>query len=268
VVISDSAQSCLKYLIVSGCMGAVMAAPAFAQTDDANVAQYQSVLNEIANLQLTMDRQSVYVSTQEAEMDDLRRQIEQVSKTNVTIPAMIDKMAVAIEEQIKADIPFKVGERYARLDSLKETIADATASPADKMRKALAIYDIEVSYGQSLEAYDADAPANGGERRKACDADLNSPACAMDEALAERIKNGATFANIRREVYDGTYLRYGRLSLAYVSADGLQALRYNNETKEWDALPATRALEVRRGIRIAKGESAPGVVSAPVIVAN
>lgn len=268
MVYSDSAQLCLKRLVIAGCIGAVLSSPALAQSDDAKVTEYKNVLSEIANLQLTMDRKSVYVSTQQQKIDSLQAQIAQVAQTNSAIPAMIDKMVVAIENEISTDLPFKAGERYARLDSLKETVADATASPVEKMRKALNIYNIEVGYGQSLEAYDADAPANPGYRREACQADLMSAKCALPEELLERVELGEDYSLLSNEIFDGTYLRYGRLSLAYLSADGSQALRYNSDTKEWDVLPSTRALEVRRGIRIAKGESAPGVVSAPVMVAN
>ncbi len=266
--VSNSAYLCLKSVIATGVACVALSAPALAQSDDANVAQYKAILNEIANLQITMDRQSVYISTQEAEMESLSAQIAQVEQTNLAIPAMIDKMVVALDDHIKTDLPFKAGERYTRLDSLKETVADATARPSDKMRKALNMFDIEVSYGRSLEAYDADSPTAAGVRRKACAEDLASSKCALTDDLLERFEEGATFENLKDMIFDGTYLRYGRLSLAYIGADGSEALRYNSETGAWDALPATKALEVRRGIRIAKGESAPGVVSAPVIVSN
>lgn len=269
MVNSNSVQSFLKRLTLTACVGALCATPAFAQSEEANVQTYEALLQKMADLQLTIDRQSVYVATQESKINGLQAQVAQVAQTKTAILPMLDKMTVAIEEQIKTDVPFKLGERYARLEALKEIVADPAALPVEKMRKALSIYEIEVNYGQSLEAYDADAPANPGLRREACAENLASANCALSESMAKRVnEEGATYATLKSEIFDGTYLRYGRMSLAYVSADGAQALRYNNDTSEWDALPGSRALEVRRGIRIARGESAPGVVSAPVVVAN
>lgn len=241
---------------------------ALAQNSTANEAAYAALLQEIANLQMIVDRDEVYLATQEAEIDHLRAQIAEVPTTIAAIGPMVDKMTSAMETEIAQDIPFKQGERYTRLDSLKETIADAAASPGEKMRKALALYAIEIGYGQSLEAYDADGFENAGARRKACLEDIESASCALTSDLEKKLDEGATIENLAQQIFDGTYLRYGRMSLAYMATGSDAAYRYNMETQTWDKLPTSRALEVRRGIRIAKGESAPGVLSAPVVIAN
>ena len=104
--------------------------------------------------------------------------------------------------------------------------------------------------------------------------DAGSAACAMDEALKDRLEDAqdidpdATLGDIAEGIMDGTYIRYGRMALAYMSADGSESLRFDGAERQWVELPAARALEVRRAIRIARGESAPGVVTAPVLVAN
>ncbi len=244
--------------------------------DDSRVANYKSVLQQIANKKLEIDHKQVVVATQAETMKSLRSQIKQVNETKKTINPMMAKMATAIEDVMNTDMPFQEGERFNRLDGVKETMADATATPADKMRKLLNIYSIEVGYGQSLEAYDGDSPvqANAGKRRQACREDAGSAACAMDEALKDRLEDAqdidpdATLGDIAEGIMDGTYIRYGRMALAYMSADGSESLRFDGAERQWVELPAARALEVRRAIRIARGESAPGVVTAPVLVAN
>ncbi len=286
MVIKRTSRNILRSMAILGGIVSVSFGPALAQSaDEARIESYASILQEIANMKVSLDHQNVYLQTQEQRMRNLQSQIEQVEQTNKTINPMIDKMTVAIENEINTDIPFKAGERFSRLDSVKETVADAEATPVDKMRKLLSIYDIEVGYGQSLEAYDGDSPNVAGKRREACLADLNSSACAMDDELKDKIETAVEAlvdsevisrsddeamargaASISNEIFDGVYLRYGRLSLAYLSADDRENLRYDSDSKSWVDLPITKALEARRAVRIARGQSAPGVVTAPVVV--
>ena len=245
-------------------------------SDDAKFANYQTILQQIADTRLELEHKKVVVATQAETMKSLRAQINEVKETKKTINPMMSKMAAAIEDSMNTDMPFQEGERFNRLEALKETMNDKAATPADKMRKLLNIYSIEVGYGQSLEAYDGDSPVQGnaGKRRLACTENADSAACAMDEALKDRLEDAqeinseATLGDIAEGIMDGTYIRYGRMALAYMSADGAEVLRYDGTEGEWVELASARALEVRRAIRIARGESAPGVVTAPVLVAN
>lgn len=238
-----------------------------AQTADAEV-RYAALLEQIDNLKLTIAQREVYLATQQEKIDSLNAQIEKSGDLAATIDPMLEKMATAIENEIKTDIPFKIGERFARLDKLKEDLASPEVRPSDKMRRALQIYDIEVGYGISLEAYGGNHPVTPGARYAACEADVDSAACGLSENLQSALNGGRTLRDIRDEIFDGDYLRYGRLALSYMNADGTSAMRYDPESKEWVELNAAQALELRRGLRTARGEAAPAVVRAPVYVTN
>lgn len=244
-----------------------LSAQAFGQSSD-NEARYSAVLDRIGNTQLTITQREAYVATQQASIESLQAQIKGSKGVIQTVQPMLDKMVAAIEIEIQKDIPFKIGERLARLDKLKEDVASPDVRPGDKMRSALRIYDIEVGYGQSLEAYGGNHPSSPGTRLTACEADIASSGCALGKALGKKVDAGATIRDIRAEIFDGTYLRYGRLSLAYQQFDGSQTLRYDPTTKEWVELSAGQALEVERGLRTARGEAAPAVVNAPVYITN
>ncbi|WP_371397515.1 DUF3450 domain-containing protein [Fretibacter rubidus] len=238
-----------------------------AQTADAE-ASYAALLEQIDNLKLTIAQREVYLATQQEKIDSLNGQIESSDDLAATINPMLEKMATAIENEIKTDIPFKIGERFARLDKLKEDLASPDVRPSDKMRRALQIYDIEVGYGISLEAYGGNHPKTPGARYAACEADVESEACGLSKNLTAALAGGRTLRDIRDEIFDGDYLRYGRLALSYMNADGTSAMRYDPETKDWVDLNAAQALELRRGLRTARGEAAPAVVRAPVYVTN
>jgi len=149
-------------------------------------------------------------------------------------------MAAAIESEIYSDYPFKIEERLIRLDKFRETIADPEATPGQKMRQALNIYDIEVSYGNSVASYAGNNPVKPGVRYAACQEDQESRGCGL------------------------TYLHYGRLSFVYLEFDSSEAWRYDLDGKNWVELSGSDVLDVRRAVRIARGQSAPGVLSAPV----
>ena len=241
--------------------------PAEAQSNSAE-AQYADVLQRIENAQLNIAQREAYIATQKQTMASLNEQIKSSAATIATVEPMLNKMVAAIEVEINKDIPFLAGQRYERLEKLKADVADATRSPGDKMRSALMIYDIEVGYGQSLEAYGGSNPVNPGTRMAACEADINSAGCNLEKPLMEKIAAGATLRDIRNEVFDGSYLRYGRLALAYQQFDGSETMRYDVSSKEWVKLDAGQALEVERGLRTARGEAAPTVVNAPVYISN
>jgi len=278
VVIIQTARNPFKRVVsLTAICLAMSAVGANAQSsDDAKFASYQTVLQQIADKKLELEHKKVVVASQADTMKSLRAQIDEVEKTKKTINPMMSKMAAAIEDSMNTDMPFQEGERFNRLEALKETMNDKAASPADKMRKLLNIYSAEVGYGQSLHAYDGDSPVQGnaGKRRQACSENAGSAACAMDEALKDKLEDiqefnpEATLGDISETIMDGTYIRYGRMALAYMSADGSESLRYDGTEGQWVELASARALEVRRAIRIARGESAPGVVTAPVLVAN
>ena len=54
------------------------------------------------------------------------------------------------------------------------------------------------------------------------------------------------------------------MSLAYLDLDSREGFRWSKTTGGWEPLNDTEILNVRRAIRVAKGESAPAVVTGPL----
>ena len=243
-----------------------------AQTADAKAEKYASVLQQIADVKLSIAQKEAYLASQEAQIASLRAQIKSVDATKETVAPMLAEMVKAIEVEIASDLPFKRGERYARLDDLRETIADAAASPGEKMRKALTLYDIEVGYGNSVSAYAGNhpQPESAGSRFKACEANQESSDCGLTDEMRKDLAAGATISDLKSRLADGAYLHYGRLSFTYVHHDSSEAWRYDRAAGErgeggWVNLKGSDIQNARRSVRIARGESAPGVVTAPIV---
>jgi hypothetical protein len=53
-----------------------------------------------------------------------------------------------------------------------------------------------------------------------------------------------------------------------MTKDESEVGRYNIDTQSWDVVTGADALALRKAIRISKGEAAPDVVFAPVMVSN
>lgn len=253
-------------------LSATVCVTALAQSsDDAKTAQYAAVLQQIADMKTTIAHKEVYVETQKAEIAALRQQIKDVPAVIAAVGPMLDKMHTAINSEIESDLPFNAVERYDRLAAFKETLDDKEAGPADKMRRALGIYDAEVSYGQTIQAYAGDHPMQEkiGKRFEACQADAFSEVCSLSKEQTKKIvEEGVSIDALQGELKDGNYLRYGRLSLAFMTADSSEVLRYDPESKSWGELTGARALNVRRAMKMARGEAAPTVVEAPIYLAN
>lgn len=240
-------------LLASGVVGLVLATPAYAQLDqtlriakqstaqsaasqqrvanldddaDAKQREYRATLQQIDNIRLFVDQQDIYLQSQNSEIESLNEQLGTVESIKQGMSPMMLRMTVNIEDAIKADMPFLRDQRLARVQRLKNTLGDPAVSPAEQYRQVLNLYKQEVSFGQGLESYEGPHPTK-----------------------ANSIVN---------------YLRYGRVSLVYMTKDEGEIKRYNMGNDAWEDANTTDALQIRRAIRIAKGEAAPGLVMAPV----
>ncbi len=193
---------------------------------DSMVRDYRAVLQQIDNMKLFVDQQDIYLDGQKADIESLNRQLKSVEAVKRGMIPMMLRMAVAIEDSVNSDMPFKMRERKARLDRMKQALADPTITPTEQYRQVLAVYKNEVAYGQGLDSYEGAHPSKPGVK--------------VD------------------------YLMIGRLALIYMSKDEKDIGFYDLEAKEWKPMDGKHALQVRQAIRVANGEAAPALVSAPV----
>lgn len=243
---------------------------AFAQDADAKLAEYSALLKRIENLRLSTAQREAMIETQNQQIESLTTQIEQVPETTAAVKDIALKMSAEIEKQIEQDLPFRLEERNARLGDLIELVNDREATGSQIFRRALGVIEIEANYGNAISAYIGDHPLNPGRRLKACQEDIESATCNLSKDTREKIDNGAnlsgdgTLNDVSGEVKDGNYVHFGRMSFAYLDLDSREGFRYDAEAKNWVPLNSTEILNVRRAIRVAKGESAPAVVTGPV----
>jgi hypothetical protein len=157
----------------------------------------------------------------------METQLTQIEVTEREIVPLILKMMGSLEQFIQLDLPFLPEERQERLTQLKQLVNRADVTEAEKFRRILEAFQVENDYGNTIEAYRADI-------------DLNGTTSSVD------------------------FLRLGRIALYFQRLDGSEGGFWNKEKKQWETLPSNYRTALRNGLRIARKEMAPDMLTLPI----
>ena len=194
------------------------------------VSQYKTELKVLEGLKLYNRLQQKQVDNQNNYLRDLSESIGKIAVIERQIIPLMIGMIDSLEKFIGLDVPFLVEERNDRITNLKNTLERPDVSVAEKFRKVLEAYEIEIEYGRTIEA------TNGK----------------------------LTIGDNVREVH---YLRVGRISYLYQTADGEETGVWSVASKSWEIVPAKiYKREVVKGLRLARKEAAPDLIIIPVSV--
>lgn len=191
--------------------------------------EYRALLEQIESQRLFVEQQQVFIRSQENEVTSLQQQIERVDNIERDLAPMMREMVVNLENFVNLDLPFRMdGEngRLARIEGLYELLDDPNISPAERYRVILNAYEIEASYGRSLNAYE-------------------------EEILEDGIPVSVDV------------LQIGRVAAIRVYADGRMTIRHANSS-DWETLPGSYNANVTRALRIAQEVTTPSVFLAPL----
>ena len=169
------------------------------------------------------------LGAQQAEKDSLRQQLVEIERTERELTPLMLRMLDSLDKFVTLDLPFLKQERRERVDKLKRLMADPEATSAERYRRLLEAYQIEIDYGRSLGVERAQVGSDGSAR-------------------------------------EVDVLRVGRASLFYLTLDGEEAGRWDNAKKDWDPLDREWRNGIKKGLRIAREISAPDVLHLPMPV--
>jgi hypothetical protein len=141
------------------------------------------------------------------------------------------EMVAYLEAFVALDVPFLLEERQLRIADLKQMMARADVTNAEKYRRIMEAYEIENEYGRTIEAYRA-AIGNSGETRTV------------------------------------DFLRVGRVALMYQTLEGAEVGAWNQQTREWERLGSDALPGIKRGLRVARKQSAPELIEVAVPAAE
>lgn len=196
-------------------------------TDDLT-AQYRLVLEELANVQAYNAQMQRIVDSQESEKQAIRNDLDGLLNTERGLLPLMLRMIDHMEAFIAEDAPFLLGERVARVAGLRALMDRGDVTIAEKYRRILEAYQIELDFGRSLESY-------------------------VDEI------------EIDGKSISVNFLRVGRLGLYYQKLDESASGMWQSKTKTWTTLSSDRdRLEIAKAIRIAKRQAAPDLLQLPL----
>ncbi|SMF20550.1 DUF3450 domain-containing protein [Pseudobacteriovorax antillogorgiicola] len=189
--------------------------------------EYRLVVSETESLRTYNDQLEKLIKSQNEEVGSIQKQIDSIEVTNKEVVPLMIKMIDGLEQFVELDVPFLMEERKNRIQTLREMMDRADVSTSEKYRRVLEAYQVENEYGRSIEAYSATVDVDG--EKKTVD-----------------------------------FLRIGRVVLIYQTLDGKTAMIWNKTNRKWEELGSQYASSIKQGLKIAKKQSAPDLLTLPV----
>lgn len=188
---------------------------------------YKAVLKEIDGLKVYNQLLQTQVDAQNREISQIDESMDQVTVVERQVVPLMVRMIDGLEDFVDLDVPFLQEERTERVASLRTMMERSDVTPAEKFRRVLEAYQIESEYGRTIEAY----------------------------------KGAQTVEGTEREV---DYLRVGRVGLYYQTLDTQFSGAWDNDARAWVALGNEARGQIRDGLRIARKQTAPDLLTLPV----
>lgn len=198
---------------------------------DSKVQQYKTLLKEIEGLEVYNGQLRKQINSQEQEMVDINNAIDEVSIIERQITPLMIKMISGLEQFVALDVPFLKQERSDRIADLSAMMDQANVAPSEKFRRVMEAFQVEMDYGRTIEAYSGLQTIDGQERN-------------VD------------------------FLRIGRTALIYQTRDGGLQGAWNKQTRQWDELDSSYRTQITKGLRIAKKQLAPDLLTVPVAITD
>jgi len=191
------------------------------------LSQYKQVMKIVDGLRVYNQQQERLIRSQEEEIADLNSSIERVTVIERQIGPLMERMITNLEEFVELDLPFLEQERQERINFLRELMERADVAVSEKFSQVLDAYQVENSYGSTIEAYTDVIDVNGQQRQ----VDM---------------------------------LKWGRVALVFQTPDQEITGAWDQDEKDWVILDDHYRSAVRDGLRMARKTKTPDLVRLPV----
>lgn len=114
--------------------------------------RYRAAVWQAQQLEVYSEQIEELVESQRGDREALQRQIDEMERVERDLLPLMLRMIDSLESFIELDLPFLPEERRRRVAELRRVMGDADVGTADKFRRILDAYRIEVEYGNALGA--------------------------------------------------------------------------------------------------------------------
>lgn len=190
-------------------------------------AEIEQLQEEVKNLEVYRQHLTSLVNSQQQEASSLERQIEEIKATRQGIVPLMYQMIDGLKQIVAQDVPIKLDQRNERLAKLDSMMTRADVSDAEKYRRILEAYQIEMDYGTKLGLYQGQVIIDGEKRQ----ADV---------------------------------LYVGRVSLVARSLNGKKFWSWNQNASKWYEVDASLKSQLDSAFSMAAKQVAPSLITLPV----
>jgi regulator of replication initiation timing len=194
------------------------------QTSDL-LAEFRAVVRETDSLRIYNNSLEAIVNDQRSEVVSINDQLQGLESTNRGVVPLMLEMIEMLGQIVESDMPFRLEERRARVERLRDMMDQADVTTSEKYRRFMEAYQGELEYRRTTEAYSEALPSSG-----------------------QTVE----------------FLRVGRTLLVYQTSDQETTGWFNPTSRQFEELPNKYRLEVKEGLAIARNEKAPNLVMLPV----
>ena len=189
-------------------------------------AKYVQALADADSLNKYNEQLARQVKSQDAEVASLAQQLGALEVTEREVQPLMQQMVDTLEQFVSLDVPFLQDERNKRVANLKDMMQRADVAIAEKYRRILEAYQIELEYGRTLDAYEG------------------------------RLGDGDSARIV-------SFVRLGRVSLMYQTLDGGETGYWDQLRRQWQR-DDHFAKAVKDALHVAKKIGAPDLLRVPV----
>jgi hypothetical protein len=223
--------------------------------------RYAKILADSESLARYNTQLTSQIDAQQVQVAHIEKQLTEIDATAAQVPSLIQKMFESLETFLANDLPF-LDPTQAGPDSRQERMVRIR----DLMAKEIASSTPEESAPNTDEASTSVADSEralNAEKEHALNAERFRR---LLEAYQIELDYGRTMISYKGKLTDGReadFVRVGRVSLLYRTADGKESGYWDAQQKKWVvANEYNKAIE--NAVLIATKESTPDLVTVPV----
>jgi hypothetical protein len=188
---------------------------------------YRVTLQQLDRLKIYNGNLERLVRDQQEEKASIGNQLEDFTDVEQGVVPLMYELVASLKTFIELDMPFSVGERHDRVQRLQGNMERSDLTVSEKYRQIMDAYQIEVSFGRTIETYPVSLNIQGADRK----VDI---------------------------------LRVGRILLAYQTSDQSMTGFWDKTAREWVELDDEFRRSIADGIKIAKKQAAPTLLKLPI----
>lgn len=194
--------------------------------------QIEQANETLSNLSIYRDHLTQLVHSQENEKQQLNTQITQIEMTRQGIIPLMYQMLNELERILNSDLPIRFNARSDRLNQLNALMIRADISDAEKFRRLLEAFQIEMDYGYKMGTYQQEITLEDSSKR-----------------VVEQ-------------------LNIGRVILIARSIDNKHAWLWSQGTQTWQMMATDEISEVNLAFDIANKHKTPQLLRLPLSISS